>query len=141
MELPNPKKLCDWERNILDEILGEEDTSFPDFNSMPVFPEVPVAISSPKRSVVQRTSPAPSASSSSSSSSSSSTYSIAKPRMEVDMQMLQKFSDGVTAALNRLTKAVEKQTAELQRIASHLKRPRSRSPVHYHSHTDKRFRR
>ena len=71
IELASPKKLCDSERNILDEILWDEDTSFPDFSSIPVFQEVPVAIPSPKRSVVQMTSPASSASSSSSSSFSS----------------------------------------------------------------------
>lgn len=89
------------------------------------YPEVPVAIPSPKRPVVQRTSPAPLASSSSTSSScSSSNSSVTKTRPEVDkdMQRQQKFNQDVTAALDRLTKAVEKQTAELQRIASHPER-------------------
>ena len=105
-----------------------------------MFPEVRVAISSSEKPVVPRASSVPS--SSTSSSSASSTSSVAKTHSEVDkdMQMLQKFYNGVTAALDRLTKAVEKQTIEPKRIACHLKRPRSKSLVRYQSHGDKRYR-
>lgn len=54
--------------------------------------------------------------------------------------MLQKFYNGGTAALDRLTKAVEKQTIEPKRIDCHLKRPRSKSLVRYQFHGDKRYR-
>ena len=119
IEFASPKNLFAKEEKYSGWNSGRRRHQFQDFSPISVFPEVRVANPPAEKPVVPRASSAPSASSSSTSSSfASSTSSVAKTHSELDkdMQMLQKFYNGVTAALDRLTKAVEKQTIEPKRF-------------------------